>query len=98
MISSKTLLLALGSLSVSSLALPILRREVPQGKILSCFLLHYSLIVALFVEHSHEQFLTTVGASLALNNPDNIQDSVFGLLGNAAAIAGAGNIAVNISR
>ncbi|KAK0244222.1 hypothetical protein EDD85DRAFT_807209 [Armillaria nabsnona] len=74
MISSKTLLLALGSLSVSSLALPILRREVPQ-------------------EHSHEQFLTTVGASLALNNPDNIQDSVFGLLGNAAAIAGAGNIA-----
>ncbi|KAK0187979.1 hypothetical protein F5146DRAFT_1113137 [Armillaria mellea] len=74
MISSKTLLFALGSLSVSSLALPILRREVPQ-------------------EHSHEQFLTTVGASLALNNPDNIQDPVFGLLGNAAAIAGAGSIA-----
>ncbi|KAK0464532.1 uncharacterized protein EV420DRAFT_1049078 [Desarmillaria tabescens] len=74
MISSKTLFLALGSLSVSSLALPIFRREVPQ-------------------EHSHEQFLTTVGASLALNNPDNIQDPVFGLLGNAAAIAGAGNIA-----
>ncbi|KAK0221846.1 hypothetical protein IW262DRAFT_935529 [Armillaria fumosa] len=74
MISSKALLLALVSLSVSSLALPILRREVPQ-------------------EHSHEQFLTTVGASLALNNPDNIQDPVFGLLGNAAAIAGAGNIA-----
>ncbi|PBK97692.1 hypothetical protein ARMGADRAFT_1052187 [Armillaria gallica] len=73
MISSKTLLLALGSLSVSSLALPVLRREVPQ-------------------EHSHEQFLTTVGASLALNNPDNIQDPVFGLLGNAAAIAGAGDI------
>ncbi|KAK0487447.1 hypothetical protein IW261DRAFT_1447904 [Armillaria novae-zelandiae] len=74
MISSKTLLLALVSFSVSSLALPILRREVPQ-------------------EHSHEQFLTTVGTSLALNNPDNIQDPVFGLLGNAAAIAGAGNIA-----
>ncbi|KAK0504010.1 hypothetical protein EDD18DRAFT_1131706 [Armillaria luteobubalina] len=74
MISSKTLLVALVSLSVSSLALPILRREVPQ-------------------EHSHEQFLTTVGTSLALNNPDNIQDPVFGLLGNAAAIAGAGNIA-----
>ncbi|KAG7443027.1 uncharacterized protein BT62DRAFT_972783 [Guyanagaster necrorhizus] len=73
MISSKTLF-ALGSLSVSALALPIYRREVPQ-------------------EHSHEQFLTTVGASLALNNPDNITDPVFGLLGNAAAIAGAGNIA-----
>ncbi|KAK0201892.1 hypothetical protein DFS33DRAFT_1350792 [Desarmillaria ectypa] len=74
MISSKALLLALGSLSVSSLALPILRREVPQ-------------------EHSHEQFLTTVRASLALDNPNNIQDPVFGLLGNAAAITGAGNIA-----
>ncbi|KAJ7644078.1 hypothetical protein FB45DRAFT_735408 [Roridomyces roridus] len=43
-------------------------------------------------EHSHQQFLTTVQASLVLNNPDNIQDSVFGLLGNAAAIAGAGKI------
>jgi len=43
-------------------------------------------------EHSHEQFLTTVGTSLAANNPDNIQDSVFGLLGNAAAITGAGDI------
>jgi len=34
-------------------------------------------------EHSHEQFLTTVTTSLNLNNPDQIQDSVFGLLGNA---------------
>jgi len=43
-------------------------------------------------EHSHEQFLTTVGTSLNLNNPDQIQDPVFGLLGNAAASAGQGKI------
>jgi len=43
-------------------------------------------------EHSHEQFLTTVRNSLNLNNPDNIQDPVFGLLGNAAASAGQGKI------
>ncbi|KAF8964436.1 hypothetical protein BDZ97DRAFT_908103 [Flammula alnicola] len=43
-------------------------------------------------EHSHEQFLTTVRTSLAVNNPAGIQDPVFGLLGNAAAIAGAGKI------
>jgi len=43
-------------------------------------------------EHSHQQFLTSVQTSLVLNNPDNIQDSVFGLLGNAAAIKGAGKI------
>ncbi|KAF8176984.1 hypothetical protein BJ912DRAFT_691910 [Pholiota molesta] len=43
-------------------------------------------------EHSHEQFLTTVRASLNLNNPDGIQDPVFGLLGNAAAAGGAGKI------
>ncbi|KAG6866288.1 hypothetical protein C0991_006384 [Blastosporella zonata] len=43
-------------------------------------------------EHSHEQFLTSVRASLALNNPDGIVDPVFGLLGNAAAAGGAGKI------
>ncbi|KJA21216.1 hypothetical protein HYPSUDRAFT_67958 [Hypholoma sublateritium FD-334 SS-4] len=43
-------------------------------------------------EHSHEQFLTTVRASLNLNNPNAIQDPVFGLLGNAAAAGGAGKI------
>lgn len=43
-------------------------------------------------EHSHEQFITTVRASLALNNPDNIQDPIFGLLGSAAAQAGQGSI------
>ena len=36
-------------------------------------------------EHSHEQFLTTVRTNLNLDNPDQIQDPVFGLLGNAAA-------------
>ncbi|KAI0030431.1 hypothetical protein K488DRAFT_54281 [Vararia minispora EC-137] len=43
-------------------------------------------------EHSHEQFLTTVRTSLNVNNPDQIQDPVFGLLGNAAASAGQGKI------
>ncbi|KAJ3573210.1 hypothetical protein NP233_g2574 [Leucocoprinus birnbaumii] len=43
-------------------------------------------------EHSHEKFLTSVRTSLNLNNPDGIQDPVFGLLGNAAAAAGAGKI------
>lgn len=44
-------------------------------------------------EHSHERFLRSVKASLDLNNPDGILDPVFGLLGNAAAAQGAGNIA-----
>lgn len=44
-------------------------------------------------EHSHEQFLRTVNTNLKIDNPDNIQDAVFGLLGNAAASAGQGNIA-----
>jgi len=39
-------------------------------------------------EHSHEQFLTSVRASLNKNNPDQIVDPVFGLLGNAAAAGG----------
>ena len=43
-------------------------------------------------EHSHEQFLTTVRASLNLNNPAGITDVVFGLLGDAAASAGQGTI------
>ncbi|KAK3319701.1 hypothetical protein B0T19DRAFT_404269 [Cercophora scortea] len=41
-------------------------------------------------EHSHEFILKLVQKSLVLNNPKKIQDSVFGLLGNAAASAGAG--------
>lgn len=43
-------------------------------------------------EHSHEQFLTGVGAALNLNNVDNVQDPVFALLGNAAASVGAGDV------
>ncbi|KZO91708.1 hypothetical protein CALVIDRAFT_541606 [Calocera viscosa TUFC12733] len=43
-------------------------------------------------EHSHQPFLTSVQTSLQLNNPDGITDSVFGLLGDAAAAAGAGKI------
>ena len=43
-------------------------------------------------EHSHDRFLDGVRVNLALNNPANIEDPVFGLLGNAAAAAGAGSI------
>lgn len=43
-------------------------------------------------EHSHNLFLASVRTSLAKNNPDNIQNPVFGLLGNAAAAAGQGSI------
>lgn len=50
----------------------------------------------MLLEHSHEKFLTSVRASLNLNNPDQIVDPVFGLLGNAAAAAGAGKITVRL--
>lgn len=79
-------------------SLPI-RREVPQGETFIC--LEYSNpidIIVTNIEHSHESFLTSVRASLNLNNPDGIVDPVFGLLGNAAAAGGAGKIAVSRSR
>ncbi|KAK3314220.1 hypothetical protein B0H66DRAFT_484024 [Apodospora peruviana] len=41
-------------------------------------------------EHSHNFILDLVRTALAINNPKNIQDPVFALLGNAAAAAGAG--------
>ncbi|OHE97351.1 hypothetical protein CORC01_07406 [Colletotrichum orchidophilum] len=43
-------------------------------------------------EHSHEKYLRAVNALLKQDNPNNIQDAVFGLLGNAAAAAGAGDV------
>jgi hypothetical protein len=43
-------------------------------------------------EQSHNKFLAGVRTSLNLDNPAGIQDPVFGLLGNAAAAAGAGTI------
>src|ERR1700760_2132612 len=43
-------------------------------------------------EHSHNIFLDRVRTSLNLNNPQQIEDPVFGLLGNAAAAAGAGKV------
>ncbi|OLN98077.1 hypothetical protein CCHL11_06869 [Colletotrichum chlorophyti] len=43
-------------------------------------------------EHSHEKYLVAVNQLLAQDNPFNIQDAVFGLLGNAAAAAGAGDV------
>jgi len=44
------------------------------------------------LEHSHEIFVKLVNEFLKKDNPDNIQDAVFGLLGNAAASAGQGKI------
>lgn len=43
-------------------------------------------------EHSHGFLIDAVNTNLKLNNPNNIQDAVFGLLGDAAAAAGAGTI------
>lgn len=43
-------------------------------------------------EHSHEAILRATNAALKLNNPLNIQDAVFSLLGNAAAQQGAGQV------
>ncbi|KAF4336960.1 cell wall manno [Fusarium beomiforme] len=43
-------------------------------------------------EHSHDFVLTITGEMLRLNNPKEIQDPVFGLLGDAAAAKGAGSV------
>lgn len=80
--------------SSSAFAAPLLKREVPQGE-LSFIVVHDELKLTSnqsSSEHSHEQFLTSVRASLALNNPAGIKDPVFGLLGSAAAAAGQGTI------
>jgi N-acetylglucosamine kinase-like BadF-type ATPase len=43
-------------------------------------------------EHAHQNVLDVVNKSLKLDNPDKIQDALFGLLGAKAAAEGAGNI------
>ncbi|KAK5452351.1 hypothetical protein LTS15_007417 [Exophiala xenobiotica] len=43
-------------------------------------------------EHSHNKFLDLVRVALQIDNPLNIQDPIFGLLGDAAAAAGAGDV------
>ncbi|KAF2640330.1 hypothetical protein P280DRAFT_33631 [Massarina eburnea CBS 473.64] len=43
-------------------------------------------------EHAHRNVNLEVSKSLNLDNPDKIQDPIFGLLGAAAGIKGAGNI------
>ena len=43
-------------------------------------------------EHSHEATLRIVNTALKLDNPLNIADAVFALLGNAAAATGAPNV------
>jgi hypothetical protein len=44
-------------------------------------------------EHAHRNVNLVISDLLTLDNPDNIQDPIFGLLGAAAGIKGAGNIA-----
>ena len=44
-------------------------------------------------EQSHRKFLLKAQEMLELDNPDEIVDTVFGLLGNEAAAEGIGNIA-----
>jgi hypothetical protein len=44
-------------------------------------------------EHSHRNIINVVNDLLFLDNPDDIQDAIFGLLGAEAAAEGAGNIA-----
>lgn len=43
-------------------------------------------------EHSHNAILNATNTFLKLNNPLKIQDAVFALLGNAAAVKGAPNV------
>lgn len=43
-------------------------------------------------EHSHNFLIDAVNTNLKLNNPNNIEDAVFGLLGDKAAAEGAGTI------
>jgi len=43
-------------------------------------------------EHSHENIIISVNNSLMKNNPDDIGDAIFALLGADAAAEGAGNI------
>lgn len=44
-------------------------------------------------EHAHRNVINVVNDLLFLDNPDDIQDAIFGLLGAAAAANGAGQIA-----
>ncbi|CAE6429545.1 unnamed protein product [Rhizoctonia solani] len=94
MVSTRSLALLALYLVSNSAALPIRRalriREVPQGK-LAFDVIHLALLNS-EKEHSHERILRAANVALKLNNPDSIQDAVFGLLGNAAAAAGAGKI------
>lgn len=43
-------------------------------------------------EHAHQDVLDICNKNLQLNNPANIEDCVFGLLGDAAGAAGQGDI------
>ena len=79
-----------GEALLSVLAFSVVNTAAPISKINAPLqLLHVREVPQ---EHSHNTFLDSVRTSLATNNPANIQDPVFGLLGNAAAAAGQGAI------
>jgi hypothetical protein len=42
-------------------------------------------MLTVYTQHSHEKFVTSVRTSLFLDNPLDIADPIFALLGNAAA-------------
>ena len=93
---STTIALALVTLAQASNSHSFMKikREVPQvrRRILTLDSLTLADDLHYAQEHSHEQFIITVRGSLQQNNPDRINDPVFGLLGAAAAAGGAGNI------
>ncbi|KAJ3485534.1 hypothetical protein NLI96_g4902 [Meripilus lineatus] len=60
--------------------------------LLSCTALALPIKREVPQEHSHEPILTSVRASLNINNPLQIVDPVFALLGDAAAAQGAGQV------
>ena len=100
MFSYKTLLLAITLSAQLVAAAPfggIQRREVPQGRLLLYLLMRTSHRANDLIEHSHEAILIDIRKLMAISNPKNLGDPVFGLLGAAAAAQGLGQTTVRIS-
>ena len=94
MFSYKFILLGL-SLASSTIAVPAsyrFRREVPQGEYFIA--LYFLSMLKSHSEHSHEAILIDIRKQLAISNPQNLGDPVFGLLGAAAAAQGLGTTTV----
>lgn len=92
----KAISVTLVSLAIGASCAPV-RREVPQGTFPFVRMHSQAHTYHAIAEHSHEKIITSVRASLNLNNPDQIEDPIFALLGDGAAAAGAGNVKVQRS-